>query len=101
MVLPSNRKDKYDNIKKYLCVDCPVPSQCVVARTLSRPQALMTVATKIALQMACKMGGELWSVEIPVCCAHVIQNMHKFVTLGCYVSVRAYGPYLSKECMPE
>uniref|UniRef100_A0AAQ6IAV7 Piwi domain-containing protein n=1 Tax=Anabas testudineus TaxID=64144 RepID=A0AAQ6IAV7_ANATE len=41
-------------------------SQCVVSRTLSRPQALMTVATKIALQMACKMGGELWSVEIPL-----------------------------------
>ncbi|KAK5606868.1 Piwi-like protein 1 [Crenichthys baileyi] len=66
VVLPNNNKDKYDSIKKYLCVDCPTPSQCVVARTLSRPQALMTVATKIALQMACKIGGELWSVEIPL-----------------------------------
>ncbi|KAM7391642.1 hypothetical protein PAMP_022319 [Pampus punctatissimus] len=66
VVLPSSRKDKYDSIKKYLCVDCPTPSQCVLSRTLSRPQALMTVATKIALQMACKMGGELWSVEIPL-----------------------------------
>ncbi|KAG9354828.1 hypothetical protein JZ751_001541 [Albula glossodonta] len=66
VILPSNRKDKYDCVKKYLCVDCPTPSQCVVARTLSRPQALMTIATKIALQMNCKMGGELWSVEIPL-----------------------------------
>ncbi|KAM9858804.1 piwi-like protein 1 [Aulostomus maculatus] len=66
VILSSNRKDKYDSVKKYLCVDCPVPSQCVVSRTLSRPQNLMTVATKIALQMACKMGGELWSVEIPL-----------------------------------
>ena len=66
VILPSNRQDKYDTVKKYLCVDCPTPSQCVVGRTLSRPSALMTVATKIALQMACKMGGELWSVEIPV-----------------------------------
>ncbi|KAL4609246.1 piwi-like protein 1 [Arapaima gigas] len=65
-VLPSNRKDKYDCVKKYLCVECPTPSQCVVSRTLSRPQALMTIATKIALQMNCKMGGELWSVEIPL-----------------------------------
>lgn len=70
VVLPSNRKDKYDSVKKYLCVDCPTPSQCVVSRTLSRPQALMTVATKIALQMACKMGGELWSVEIPASHSH-------------------------------
>uniref|UniRef100_A0AAQ4QE31 Piwi like RNA-mediated silencing 1 n=1 Tax=Gasterosteus aculeatus aculeatus TaxID=481459 RepID=A0AAQ4QE31_GASAC len=66
VVLPSNRKDKYDSVKKYLCVDCPTPSQCVVGRTLSKPSSLMTVATKIALQLACKMGGELWSVEIPL-----------------------------------
>ncbi|KAM3867888.1 piwi-like protein 1 [Diretmus argenteus] len=66
VVLPSNRKDKYDSIKKYLCVDCPTPSQCVLSRTLSKPQTIMTVATKIALQMSCKMGGELWSVEIPL-----------------------------------
>ncbi|XP_064210077.1 piwi-like protein 1 [Anguilla rostrata] len=66
VILPTNRKDKYDCVKKYLCVECPTPSQCVVARTLSRPQALMTIATKIALQINCKMGGELWSVEIPL-----------------------------------
>uniref|UniRef100_A0A8C6V1H9 Piwi-like RNA-mediated gene silencing 1 n=1 Tax=Neogobius melanostomus TaxID=47308 RepID=A0A8C6V1H9_9GOBI len=66
VILSSNRQDKYDSVKKYLCVDCPTPSQCVVGRTLSKPQGLMSVATKIALQMACKMGGELWSVEIPL-----------------------------------
>uniref|UniRef100_A0A3B3S5C4 Piwi-like RNA-mediated gene silencing 1 n=1 Tax=Paramormyrops kingsleyae TaxID=1676925 RepID=A0A3B3S5C4_9TELE len=65
-ILATNRKDKYDCVKKYLCVECPTPSQCVLARTLGRPQALMTIATKIALQMNCKMGGELWSVEIPL-----------------------------------
>ncbi|XP_063820686.1 piwi-like protein 1 isoform X3 [Pseudophryne corroboree] len=65
-ILSSNRKDRYDAIKKYLCVDCPVPSQCVIARTLSKPQTLLSVATKIALQMNCKMGGELWSLEIPL-----------------------------------
>ncbi|KAJ0067569.1 hypothetical protein NL108_008577, partial [Boleophthalmus pectinirostris] len=66
VVLPSNRQDRYDSVKKYLCVDCPTPSQCVLGRTLSKPQGLMSVATKIALQMACKMGGELWSVEVPL-----------------------------------
>ncbi|NXE51879.1 PIWL1 protein, partial [Casuarius casuarius] len=65
-VLSSSRKDKYDAIKKYLCTDCPVPSQCVIARTLSKPQTIMAVATKIALQMNCKMGGELWRVDIPL-----------------------------------
>ncbi|XP_068181531.1 piwi-like protein 1 [Antennarius striatus] len=40
--------------------------QCVVTRTLSCPGSLMTVATKLILQMARKMGGELWSAEIPL-----------------------------------
>ncbi|XP_068767360.1 piwi-like protein 1 isoform X1 [Struthio camelus] len=65
-LLSSSRKDKYDAIKKYLCTDCPIPSQCVIARTLSKPQSIMAIATKIALQMNCKMGGELWSIEIPL-----------------------------------
>lgn len=65
-LLSSNRKDKYDAIKKYLCTDCPTPSQCVVARTLSKQQTVMAIATKIALQMNCKMGGELWRVDMPV-----------------------------------
>lgn len=60
------RKDKYDAIKKYLCTDCPTPSQCVVARTLGKQQTVMAIATKIALQMNCKMGGELWRVDMPV-----------------------------------
>lgn len=64
--MSSNRKDKYDAIKKYLCTDCPTPSQCVVARTLGKQQTVMAIATKIALQMNCKMGGELWRVDMPV-----------------------------------
>ncbi|XP_060893634.1 piwi-like protein 1 [Labrus mixtus] len=82
VVLPSNRKDKYDTVKKYLCVECPIPSQCVVTRTISKPQALMTVATKIALQMACKMGGELWSVEIPL-------KQLMIVGIDCYHDISA------------
>ncbi|XP_065820218.1 piwi-like protein 1 [Labrus bergylta] len=82
VVLPSNRKDKYDTVKKYLCVECPIPSQCVVTRTISKPQALMTVATKIVLQMACKMGGELWSVEIPL-------KQLMIVGIDCYHDISA------------
>ncbi|XP_075448608.1 piwi-like protein 4 [Ascaphus truei] len=65
-VLPSNQKDNYDSIKKYLSLDNPVPSQCVQNRTLNRQNMLMSVATKIAMQMICKIGGELWAVEIPL-----------------------------------
>lgn len=65
-MLPSNQKGYYDAIKKFLSSDCPVPSQCVLSRTLHRPGIMRSVATKVALQMACKLGGELWAVEIPV-----------------------------------
>lgn len=65
-VLSSDKKAMYDGIKKYLCVNCPIPSQCVVAQTLDKPQTLMTVATKIAQQMNCKMGGALWKVQTGV-----------------------------------
>ncbi|CAO2636110.1 Piwi-like protein 4 [Lemmus lemmus] len=65
-ILPSNQKDYYDTIKKYLSSDCPIPSQCVLARTLTKQGMMMSLATKIAMQMTCKLGGELWAVEIPL-----------------------------------
>jgi len=43
-----------------------VPSQVVLSRTLNKKQMLMSVATKIAIQLNCKMGGEVWALEIPV-----------------------------------
>jgi len=48
------------------CVLLTVPSQVVLARTLNKKQMLMSVATKIAIQLNCKMGGEVWALEIPV-----------------------------------
>lgn len=65
-VLSSNQKDTYDAVKKFLSLERPVPSQCVLARTLSRQGMMMSVATKIVMQVACKIGGELWAVEIPL-----------------------------------
>jgi len=65
-IVPNNRKDRYDAIKKITCVECPVPSQVVVSRTLSKQQMLMSVCTKIAIQLNCKLGGEVWACEIPV-----------------------------------
>lgn len=49
-----------------------VPSQCILARTLSKKQQLMSVVTKVAMQINCKLGGELWALEIPVSQAHTV-----------------------------
>ena len=46
----------------------PVPSQVIVGRTISKKQMLMSVCTKIGIQLNVKLGGEAWAVEIPVSC---------------------------------
>jgi len=65
-IVPNNRKDRYDAIKKLCCVEKPVPSQCVISKTLSKKAMLMSVCTKIGIQLNCKLGGEVWAVEIPM-----------------------------------
>ncbi|KAG8441123.1 hypothetical protein GDO86_006753 [Hymenochirus boettgeri] len=65
-IISGNRDDLYGAIKKLCCVQTPVPSQVVNSRTISQPQKLRSVAQKILLQMNCKLGGELWGVDIPL-----------------------------------
>ncbi|XP_077652592.1 piwi-like protein 3 [Urocitellus parryii] len=86
-ILPDDRKNRYDEIKKYLCVKSPIPSQCVVAHTLTKARTLKTMATKIAQQMNCKMGGALWKVEtglkktmfVGIDCFHDIVSRQKSI----------------------
>ncbi|XP_064631456.1 piwi-like protein 1 [Lineus longissimus] len=65
-IVPSNQTDRYDAIKKICCIHHPVNSQVIVSRTLSKPQQLMSVCTKIALQMNCKIGGIGWTLTVPL-----------------------------------
>lgn len=62
-VVPNNRPERYSVIKKKCCVDRPVPSQVVVKKNLIKG---LSVATKIAIQINCKLGGVPWCVEIPL-----------------------------------
>ncbi|XP_078598434.1 piwi-like protein 1 [Branchiostoma floridae x Branchiostoma japonicum] len=83
-ILGNPRKDTYDAIKKFCCVEHPVPSQVIVSRTLNKKPMLMSVATKIGMQLNCKMGGELWAVEIPLTSLMVvgIDVYHDSLTKG-------------------
>ncbi|XP_077883191.1 LOW QUALITY PROTEIN: piwi-like protein 3 [Ictidomys tridecemlineatus] len=86
-ILPDDRKNRYDEIKKYLCVKSPIPSQCMVAHTLTKARTLKTMAIKIAQQMNCKMGRALWKVEtglkktmfIGIDCFHDIVSRRKSI----------------------
>ena len=64
-VCPNNRMDRYSAIKKKCCIDRPIPTQCILAKNLAgkNPQS---IATKVAVQINCKIGGAPWAVIIPL-----------------------------------
>ena len=55
VVVPNNRGDAYHAVKKILCVDKPVPSQVITGTLLNKGKGLMSIATKVAIQMAAKL----------------------------------------------
>ena len=61
---PGNAPDAYHAIKKLCCIEYGVPSQVLTANTLKKN--LRSVITKVAIQMSCKLGGEVWGLQIPV-----------------------------------
>lgn len=65
-ILPDQRKDRYDAIKKHCIADGNIVSQCVLQKTLNNKKIAMSAVSKIIMQMNCKLGGQLWAVEIPL-----------------------------------
>ncbi|NWX94593.1 PIWL2 protein, partial [Nothoprocta ornata] len=66
-ITPGGREDLYGAIKKLCCVQAPVPSQVINAQSLmGQASKLRSVAQKVLLQMNCKLGGELWGIDVPL-----------------------------------
>ncbi|XP_045768793.1 piwi-like protein Siwi [Maniola jurtina] len=65
VTLLRNNPDKYGAIKKKCTVDRAVPTQVVCGRNMTSKSA-MSIATKVAIQINCKLGGSPWTVEIPL-----------------------------------
>ncbi|KAI1291821.1 Piwi-like protein 2 [Halotydeus destructor] len=68
----SQREDRYNAIKKVCCCDIGVPSQVLRCNTVSDQRKARSVCQKIALQITCKVGGELWAVQMPLKTAMII-----------------------------
>jgi aubergine-like protein len=64
-IMSTKVEQKYNSIKRQCCAITPVPSQCIISRTLGNDSKRRRIVQNIALQMVAKMGGELWGVEIP------------------------------------
>lgn len=62
-VVGKDNSDCYATIKK-LSFERAIATQVVVLRTL-RANNLLSIATKVAVQMCCKIGGIPWHVRIP------------------------------------
>merc|ERR1719154_569998 len=92
VVIPNDKGDHYAAIKKKCYLEKPIPSQVVTATVLSKPKGLMSVATKVAIQMNAKLGGEPWAVKIPMKNTMVIgydtyhDTLKKGVSVGAVVA---------------
>ncbi|XP_001663870.2 protein aubergine [Aedes aegypti] len=69
-VVTNQKADRYTAIKKKCCVDRAVPTQVICQKTITpkggNVRTLMSVATKVVIQMNCKLGGVPWKVKIPL-----------------------------------
>ena len=109
VIFPQSRDDRYAAVKRVLCTEIPVPSQCINSRTLKNEAKNRSVVLKIILQMNCKLGGSLWGVKIPlpntmICGIDTYhQAGHKGVTVAGFTST--YNPeftqYFSRAILQE
>lgn len=53
----------YDDIKRFLLTEYPIPSQVVLANTISKGKNLRSIVSKILIQMCAKLGGIPWAVD--------------------------------------
>jgi aubergine-like protein len=66
IIMPGARDDIYAAIKRYCVANVPIPSQCIVSKTLGNEKRLRSIVMKIAMQINCKLGGSLWALQMPL-----------------------------------
>lgn len=67
-VVSNNNADRYAAIKKKLSIERSIPSQVMTERVVApkNPRGLLSVATKVIIQMNTKLGNAPWKVKIPL-----------------------------------
>lgn len=53
----------YDDVKRFLLTEYPIPSQVVLTSTISRGKNLRSIVNKILIQINAKIGGIPWAVD--------------------------------------
>lgn len=69
-IVPNVNAERYSCIKKKCCVDRAVPSQVINHKTITpkqgKPSGIMSVATKVVIQMNAKLQGAPWMIDLPL-----------------------------------
>jgi len=65
LILPGakGKSTLYDDIKRFLLTEYPIPSQVVLAQTIQRGKNLRSIISKVLIQMNAKLGGIPWAVD--------------------------------------
>jgi aubergine-like protein len=65
LILPGakGKAPLYDDLKRLLLKELPVPSQVVLCNTISRGKNVRSICNKILIQICAKVGGEPWAVS--------------------------------------
>ena len=58
-IFPQMKSDRYAAVKKLCCLEMPIASQVINSKTISNEKRLTSVVQKVALQINCKLGGEV------------------------------------------
>lgn len=78
LILKNQDKTIYDHFKKETCLNMGVPSQCLLLKHFRNPKGLLSVITKIAVQMQVKVGGTGWSIKFPPRETYMIVGMDTY-----------------------
>lgn len=54
----------YHSVKRLCCVDLGIPSQCVRPKSIEDNKKVRNICSKIVQQINCKLGGQLWQVNV-------------------------------------
>lgn len=65
LILPGSkgRCNLYDDVKRFLLTEFPIPSQVILTSTIQRGKNLRSIISKVLIQMNAKVGGVPWAVD--------------------------------------
>uniref|UniRef100_A0A1A9W0S0 Piwi n=1 Tax=Glossina brevipalpis TaxID=37001 RepID=A0A1A9W0S0_9MUSC len=65
-LVPNNNAERYASIKKKSYLERAVPTQVITQKSAGNQRGLMSIATKVAIQINCKLGYTPWMIDLPL-----------------------------------